>query len=105
VTQKKLIGEGGFSKVYSASVKGQKNLKVALKYASEEILTYVNRNRSVSTCAFYEEYQKHRSLVHENVVKALGFYKVRKNSVIVMEFCGRGDLLNYVTSDRCNTDR
>jgi len=97
IARKTLIGEGGFSKVFSASVKGQKNLRVALKFTSEETLTYLNRNTKGATCAFHEEYEMHRALKHENVVKVLGFYKVRKNSVMVMEFCARGDLQEYIS--------
>jgi hypothetical protein len=99
LVERRRVGEGGFSKVFSAVVKGDRRVKVALKYTTNKTLAYLNRNNEC-TCAFTDEYRLHRSLLHENVVRAYGFYKMTRNAVMVMEFCSGGDLQEYLAGER-----
>jgi len=96
----KEIGKGGFSTVFEASCRHYEGQKVALKQVNHEILRRLSQNEN--QCAFLQEYNLHRALKHENIVKAIGFYRslIVQNAVMVLEYCGKGDLQDYLSDRR-----
>ena len=90
----KLLGKGAFGKVNLALHKLARKL-VAMKSINKK---YLQEDRS--RVKFEQEVSILRRLRHQNVVKLFEMFGGPKHSIVVMELCAGGDLLNYVRKRR-----
>ncbi len=85
------IGEGGFGKVFKATHK-ETGTPVAVKYMN--ISDYMTQADQINE--IYRETNALSKLEHRNVIKLYKSFVKGKNVVMVMEFCGGGELYEYV---------
>lgn len=86
----KELGHGAFGKVYLATHK-LTELKVAIKFIDKSRLKDESARLKVE-----REVRIFRHLTHKNIVTLFEVFEDSRNCYIVMEYCGKGDLLNFV---------
>lgn len=89
-----MLGRGAFGKVNLAMHKLVRKL-VALKFLSKTFLT-----DQPTKSKLLREVNLLLNLRHDAVVKVYETLETEKHTVIVMELCAGGDLLNYVRKRR-----
>lgn len=87
-----LIGRGGFSSVYVASLPQQPGRSVALKIMSKRDIRAAQMVDKVRN-----EIQVHWSLkAHPNIVELYAFFEDTENVYLVLEYCESGELYRYL---------
>lgn len=85
------LGSGGFATVYRAFMPSSK-LTCVLKF-----LNYAHLKKMNSKVEDIElERSLHMRLNHPNICKLIGFFETRISSVLVLEYCSKGDLYDYI---------
>jgi MAP/microtubule affinity-regulating kinase len=88
----KILGQGGFGKVYAAIHKKTKE-KVAIKMTNAGGLDNAEDIESI-----FSEAETLKSLVHPNIVKIINFFVIKKTlqTYFIMEHLEGGELLKFV---------
>jgi len=88
----KVIGQGGFGKVYLAENKITQE-KVAIKFVNTNIIANAKDVDMV-----FREAEMLKSLNHPNIVKFYNCYTLQNQQVVfIMEFLEGGELLDYLS--------
>jgi hypothetical protein len=88
------IGTGGFSKVYLAKESSPESPQadLVLKIMNHEQLKGLNTNPT----DVLAEYDIHKRIRHVNITRVIGFFKTSLESTLVLEYCDKGDLHDYI---------
>ena len=86
----KMIGKGAFGKVILAIHK-LSGKKVAIKTIHHKFL-----NDEFSRKKVYQEVYILRKIQHSNIIRLLEVFETKHETMIVMEYASKGDLLNYL---------
>ena len=88
----KQLGKGAFGKVYLA-LHRLTGLKVAIKAIDKSIIQDERTRRKV-----FQEVYVMKKINHPNVIRLLEVFESKRHLMIVLEYCGGGDLLQLVKS-------
>jgi len=94
----KILGTGGMSTVYSASLRSDPNTKAAIK-----VINKMKINLKVSEVE--KEIQIMKKLDHPNIVKYIEYYENEYNCYIVMEQCSGIELTEIIKKKVRNNQR
>lgn len=89
--QTKLLGEGGFGKVFLAKHK-EKGTEVAIKYI--DISSQLDKASNIEQ--IYKESKTLAMLDHKHIIKMYQAFLYKKDFILIMEYAGGGELRELV---------
>ena len=92
---KEKLGEGAYGSVY----------KVQQKYTNYLRAVKAIKKKYVDSTEFYNEIEVLKALDHPNIIKLFDCYQDKSYYYMVEEYCGGGDLFDYIQKEKFFTER